>query len=94
MSERLDFVFHKNGQPLTYRQIQHYYAKALKMAGLDKEFSGTHFVRKAMANITRAQMGLDAAQAVGGWKNRSIVEKHYADVPLELNAIREPSIHA
>ena len=31
-------------------------------------------------------MGLDAAQAVGGWKSREVVEKVYTDnMPTELN---------
>jgi hypothetical protein len=38
-----------------------------------------------MANIVRKEMGLDAAQAVGGWKSREIVEKTYTDAPRELN---------
>ena len=28
-----------------------------------------------MANIVRKEMGLDAAQAAGGWRSRSVVEK-------------------
>jgi len=38
-----------------------------------------------MANIVRQEMGLDAAQAAGGWKSREVVEKTYTDVPNELN---------
>lgn len=37
-----------------------------------------------MAKATRDLMGLDAAQAVGGWKDRKIVEDIYTDVPQEL----------
>jgi integrase len=85
-SKRLNFVFHLKGQPLTYRQIQHHYNKALKKAELWPEFSATHILRKAMANIVRQSLGLEAAQAVGGWKSRSIVEKIYTDdAPDELN---------
>ena len=36
-----------------------------------------------MANIVRQEMGLDAAQAIGGWKSRAIVEKIYTDAPSE-----------
>ena len=82
--ERLDFVFHINGEPVTYRQCQYHYNKALKKVGLDKEFSSTHFLRKAMAKATRDSLGLDAAQAVGGWKSREVVEDIYTDVPMEL----------
>lgn len=38
-----------------------------------------------MANIVRQEMGLDAAQAAGGWKSRDVVEKTYTDAPNELN---------
>ncbi|MCK5072277.1 MAG: hypothetical protein KAQ98_02550 [Bacteriovoracaceae bacterium] len=49
--ERLDFVFHINGEPPSYRVIQYQYNRALKRAGLFKEFRSTHIMRKAMANI-------------------------------------------
>ncbi|MCP4913224.1 MAG: phage integrase family protein [Oligoflexia bacterium] len=64
--EPLNFVFHIKGEPITYRQVQHHYNKALKGAGLYPEFSATHILRKAMANIVKQHMGLEAAQAVGG----------------------------
>ncbi len=84
--EALDFVFHIDGEPLGYRQIQHRYNKALRKADLYPEFKSTHILRKAMANIVRQSMGLDAAQAVGGWRTRDIVDKVYTDnMPAELN---------
>jgi integrase len=83
--ERLNFVFHFKGVPVSYRQIQHHYNKALKIAGLFPEFRSTHILRKAMANVVRSEMGLDAAQAAGGWKSREVVEKIYTDVPDKLN---------
>ena len=82
--ERLNFVFEVKGQPVSYRNIQYYYNKALKKAGLFPKFRSTHILRKAMANIVRQELGLDAAQVAGGWKSRSIVEKIYTDVPSEL----------
>ena len=85
--ERLDFVFEIEGQPVSYRSIQHHYNMALKRAGLFPEFSSTHIMRKAMANIVRQELGLDAAQAAGGWKSRSIVEKTYTDAPNQLNKV-------
>jgi integrase len=85
---RLNFLFNIDGQPLGYRQIQYRYNKALKKAGLYPTFSATHILRKAMANIVRQNMGLDAAQAVGGWKSREVVEKVYTDeAPAELNKL-------
>lgn len=83
--ERLNFVFEIDGQPVTYRAIQYNYNKALKKAGLFSQFKSTHILRKAMANIVRQEMGLDAAQAAGGWKSREVVEKTYTDAPNELN---------
>ena len=83
--ERLSFVFELEGQPVTYRSIQYQYNKALKKAGLYGQFKSTHILRKAMANIARQEMGLDAAQAAGGWKTREVVEKTYTDAPNKLN---------
>ena len=86
MQRELFFVFNIEGKPMGYRQLQYRYNKALKKAGLFPEFSATHVLRKAMANIVRQSMGLDAAQAVGGWKSREVVEKVYTDnMPTELN---------
>lgn len=83
--DRLNFVFEIDGQPVSYRSIQYQYNKALKRAGLYGVFRSTHVLRKAMANIVRQEMGLDAAQAAGGWKSRDVVEKTYTDAPHELN---------
>ncbi|MCP4913600.1 MAG: phage integrase family protein [Oligoflexia bacterium] len=85
-SKALNFVFHDKGMPLKYRQIQHHYNRALKKAGLYPRFSATHILRKAMANLVRQNLGIDAAQAVGGWKSRDVVEKVYTDLnPNSLN---------
>ena len=81
--EQLDFVFQITGQPVSYRSMQYQYNKALKQAGLFPRFRSTHILRKAMANIVRQELGLDAAQAAGGWKSRAIVEKIYTDAPSE-----------
>ena len=83
--ERLDFVFEQAGNPVSYRSVQYQYNKALKTAGLFPKFSSTHILRKAMANIVRQELGLDAAQAAGGWKSRAIVERTYTDAPNLLN---------
>ena len=79
--KKLDFVFEIEGQPLSCRSIQYRYNKALKAAGLHPQFSSTHILRKAMANIVRQELGLDAAQASGGWRTREIVERTYTDAP-------------
>ncbi len=81
---KLNFLFHDNGVPFSYRKIQYEYNKALKIAGLDHKFSSTHFLRHSMANITRKLKGLDHAQSVGGWKSRDMVENVYTEVPTEI----------
>ena len=81
----MDFVFEIKGRPVTYRNIQYYYNKALKKAGLFPKFSATHILRKAMANTVRKEMGLEAAQISGGWKTRGIVERIYTDAPTDLS---------
>lgn len=83
--EKLEFIFERDGQPVSYRSIQYQYNRALKKAGLYGVFRSTHILRKAMANIVRQEMGLDAAQAAGGWKSRDVVEKTYTDAPRALN---------
>ena len=79
-----DFVFHQEGKPLAYRWIQYRYNKALKKAGLGHKFSSTHILRHSMANLVRERLGIEHAQAVGGWKTRSIVENVYTDRPAHL----------
>lgn len=77
-------MFHQNGVPLSYREIQYRYNKALKKAGLDDKFSSTHIMRHTMANMVRSQLGLDSAQAVGGWKTRDLVENVYTETPTHI----------
>lgn len=82
----LELVFHLKGKPLSYRQIQYHYNKALKRAGLSHKYSSTHIMRHTMANMVRSQLGLDSAQAVGGWKTRDIVENVYTEIPTHIGA--------
>ena len=79
-----DFVFHEEGVPLDYRKIRYRYNKALRKAGLGNKFSSTHILRHSMANLVRERMGLEHAQAVGGWKTRELVEHVYTDRPAHL----------
>ena len=37
-----------------------------------------------MANLVRERMGIEHAQAVGGWKTRELVEHVYTDTPAHL----------
>lgn len=77
------YVFHKDGEALSYRQIQHHYSKAFKKAGL-LQFSGTHTLRHSIASIARELSGsMDAVQSLTGHKSLRQAE-HYAG--LSLNA--------
>ena len=68
----MDFIFEIKGQPVSYRSMQHQYNLALKRAGLYPKFRSTIFLRKAMANIVRQELGLDAPkQQVDGSRERS-----------------------
>lgn len=84
-----NFVFHKNGEPLSYRQIQAAYNRALKAAGLS-QYSSTHIMRHSMATLTRRVTGsLEATQAVTGHKDQKLVQ-HYASLPAttQIEAVR------
>ena len=80
----VNFVFHIKGQPLKYRMIQYRYNHALKQAGLGDKYSATHILRHSMANLVRERMGIEHAQAVGGWKTRALVEHVYTESPAHL----------
>lgn len=70
------YVFHIEGNPIAYRQIQHHYDRAFKKAGL--QFSGTHTLRHSMASIARELSGsIDAVQSLTGHKSVKQAE-HYA----------------
>ena len=79
-----NFVFHFKGKPLDYHVIQNRYNVALRRVGLGKKFASTHILRHSMANLVRERMGLDHAQAVGGWKTRQLVEHVYTERPAHL----------
>ncbi len=79
------FIFHKNGDPLTYRQIQYHYNVALKKAGLGDKFSSTHIMRHSMGTITRRVTGsIDMAQAVTRHKDIQVAQQ-YSSLPTEAN---------
>ena len=79
------FLFHKNGKPLCYREIQYHYNKALKKAGLADKYASTHIMRHSMGTITRRVTGsLDMAQAVTRHKDIRVAQQ-YANLPTEAN---------
>ena len=79
------FVFHDEGKPLSYRQIQYQYNFALEKAGLSKQYSSTHIMRHSMGTITRKVTGsIDMAQAVTRHKDIQVAQQ-YASLPTEAN---------
>lgn len=79
-----NLIFNIDGKPLSYRQIQYHYNKALQKCGLHKKFSGTHIMRHSMGTITRSVTGnLDSAQAVTRHKDTKIAQQ-YSQLDYEL----------
>lgn len=79
-----NYVFHIEGRPLHYREIQHHYNWALKKCGLYGRFSGTHIMRHSMATITREVTGnLDSVQAVTGHRDQRLAQ-HYAALSSDV----------
>lgn len=71
------YVFEIDGRPLTYREIQYQYDKALEKCGLSEKYSGTHIMRHASASITRKiTHSLDHAQAMTGIKDAKVLERY------------------
>lgn len=78
------YVFHNEGKPLSYREIQHHYDWALKKCNLLDRYSSTHFLRHTMATITRHVTGsLEAVQSVTGHKDQRLVQ-HYAAISTDV----------
>ena len=78
-----NLVFHRNGQPLSYREIQYNYRKALIKSGLS-DVASTHFLRHSAINIVRSASTLDHAQSIADHKSRMVVERIYSDLPSTL----------
>lgn len=79
-----NYLFHIDGNPMSYRKVQFQYNKALKKIGLYPHFSSTHILRYSMATESRRVMGtLDAAQSVTGHHSIKMIE-HYAKLPTRL----------
>ncbi len=85
------YVFQIDGEPVSYRTVQHHYNHALKKCGLLGKYSATHFMRHTMATITRYVTGsLESVQAVTGHKDQRLVQ-HYAALSTEVqrNALEQ-----
>jgi len=89
-----NYVFHIDGEPLSYRSIQHHYNKALKKLGLYDKYSSTHIMRHSMATITRRVTGsLDCTQAITGHKDQKLVQ-HYADLPSNVQVEAQTAVES
>lgn len=62
---RAGFLFFRDGQPLSYRQIEYRYNQAFKRAGLD--FTGTHIIRHAaLSEVQEHTKDLRVTMAIAG----------------------------
>ena len=75
-TKKVKFLFHIDGHPLTYRQVQYRYDQALKSLGLYPQFSSTHIMRHASSNHVRKKFGLDHAQVAGAWNSAGVAEMY------------------
>lgn len=74
----IDLIFHKNGDLLTYRQVQYRYDNAFKKAGL--QFRATHVLRHTGATRFYNLSGdILALQHMGTWSD-SRMAQHYAKI--------------
>ncbi|MBF0313361.1 MAG: site-specific integrase [Oligoflexia bacterium] len=75
-----EYLFHIEGKPLGYRQIQYHYRRALNKAGLDNVVT-SHFLRHSAATLARGILGsLDFSMAITGHKSITQCEE-YAALP-------------
>ncbi len=73
-----DLIFHKNGEIITYRQIQHQYDRAFIEAGL--KHRSTHCLRHTGATLFLEETGDSLAlQQIGNWKTQSMAS-HYGRI--------------
>ena len=77
-----DYLFHVNGRPLNYCNIQRHYRAAQKKA--EVSYTGTHCLRHGMATLARkvGGMGLDSVIAMTGHKNLRLAD-HYSRIDCE-----------
>jgi len=76
-----DFVFHIEGKPLDYSNIQVHFKSGQSKARLD--VSGTHILRHGMAKLARKHGGgLDAVIAMTGHKDLKLAD-HYSKNTFE-----------
>lgn len=73
-----DLIFNQNGEPLTYRVVQHAYDKAFKKLKLP--FRGTHVCRHSGATSFLDKTGdVLALQQMGAWKTQQMA-MHYGQI--------------
>lgn len=82
-----DIVFHRNGEIFKYITIHKQFNKAWKKSGLN-QFSGTHQMRYAAAQISRKILGsIDAAKSITGHKSTQLAEKYSQFSNIDLNRL-------
>lgn len=73
-----DFLFHVDGKPLNFCNIQVHYRRAQREAGIPQR--GTHCLRHGMATLARKVGGsLDAVMAMTGHKDIKLAD-HYSKI--------------
>ncbi len=75
------FFFHKNGEILSYRNVQFQFDRALKKLGLYEEISGTHIFRYTSGSIVRNALGIDYTMAITGHKDIKMAQ-HYGKLDV------------
>ena len=71
-----DFLFVKNGQPLSYNQLRYGMDKARRLANVDKSAFQFRDLRAKAGTDKDEEMGLNAARDLLGHKNSSMTV-HY-----------------
>lgn len=79
-----EFLFHIDGKPIGYRQVQYHFRRALNLVGLDN-VTTSHFLRHSAATLTRSALGgIDYSLAITGHKSITQCEE-YAALPDSKN---------
>jgi integrase/recombinase XerC len=72
------------GKPMNKNQFNVQLKKICNKLNISKEKAHLHTFRRTFASLSRMK-GLDseAVQKIGAWKDRSVMERYYLDVPAE-----------
>jgi integrase len=90
-----DFLFLKDGQPITYGQLRYGMDKARRLAGIDKVSFQFRDLRAKAGTDKDSEAGLDAAKDLLGHKNSSMTNQYIRHrkgklvSPAEMPGIKE-----